>query len=82
MKCCNILALYFQLFFSNFVDELVLPFLWAQDGFSEPSDEMAEALKFGLSAPSLISFGAGEFLLGTGLVMLIVSSIWIVLNVA
>ena len=43
---------------------------------------MAEAFKFGLSAPSLISFGAGEFLLGTGLVMLIVSSIWIVLNVA
>jgi len=65
---------------SNFVDELVLPFLWAQDGFSEPSDEMAEALKFGLSAPSLISFGAGGVLLGTGLVMLIISVIWIVLN--
>ena len=58
----------------------MLPFLWAQDGFSEPSDEMAEALKFGLSAPSLISFGAGGVLLGTGLVMLIISVIWIVLN--
>ena len=69
-------------FFSNFVDELVLPFLWAQDGFSEPSDEMVEAFKFGLSTPSLISFGTGDFLLEIGLVMLIVSAIWIVLSVA
>ena len=44
----------------NFPDELVLPFLWAQDGFSEPSEEMAEAIKFGLSAPKKISF-IGKF---------------------
>ena len=47
-------------FFRNFPDELVLPFLWAQDGFSEPSEEMAEAIKFGLSAPKKISF-IGKF---------------------
>ena len=39
----------------NFADELVLPFLWAQDGFSEPSEEMAKAIKFGLDAPSKLS---------------------------
>ena len=27
---------------SKFPEQLVLPFLWAQDGFGEPSDEMAE----------------------------------------
>ena len=27
---------------SQFPEQLVLPFLWAQDGFGEPSDEMAE----------------------------------------
>merc|ERR1712131_471338 len=43
----------------NFADELVLPFLWAQDGFSEPSEEMAKAIKFGLDAPSKLSLGGG-----------------------
>ena len=29
---------------AEFPEQLVLPFLWAQDGFGEPSDEMAEVL--------------------------------------
>ena len=47
----------------NFADELVLPFLWAQDGFSEPSEEMAKAIKFGklslLGGVALIAIGGG-----------------------
>jgi len=56
---------------SNFADELVLPFLWAQDGFSEPSEEMAAALKFGLDAPNKLSNIGGSVLLGIGLVLVI-----------
>ena len=29
---------------SEFPEQLILPFLWAQDGFGEPSDEMAEVV--------------------------------------
>lgn len=43
----------------NMADEIVFPFLWAQDGFSEPSVELAEAIAFGLEAPqTLPMFGA------------------------
>eukprot|EP00092_Neocalanus_flemingeri_P108734 GFUD01139653.1.p1 GENE.GFUD01139653.1~~GFUD01139653.1.p1 ORF type:complete len:576 (+),score=193.84 GFUD01139653.1:124-1851(+) len=62
---------------SNFVDELVLPFLWAQDGFSEPSEEMAAAIKFGLAAPSKIASIGGGGLLVTGLVMVFTALGWI-----
>ena len=50
----------------NFADELVLPFLWAQDGFSEPSEEMAKAIKFGLDAPSKLSLLGGVALIAIG----------------
>ena len=33
---------------SQFPEQLVLPFLWAQDGFGEPSDEMAEVTTTGI----------------------------------
>ena len=66
--------------FSNFVEELVLPFLWAQDGFSEPSEEMAKAIKFGLDAPSKLSKIGGGGLLVSGLVMVITSLGWIFLE--
>ena len=29
---------------SQFPEQLVLPFLWAEDGFTEPSDEMTEVI--------------------------------------
>jgi len=65
---------------SNFVDELVLPFLWAQDGFSEPSEEMAKAIEFGLAAPSKISTIGGGGLLVSGLIMVCTSVGWIYLE--
>ena len=61
---------------SNFVDELILPFLWAQDGFSEPSPEMAEAIQFGLSAPSKLSMLGGASLLVVGGAMLLAALGW------
>ena len=45
----------FSVIFSKFSDELILPFLWAQDGFDEPSEEMAEAIRFGLAAPKKLA---------------------------
>ena len=60
------------------MDELVLPFLWAQDGFSEPSEEMASAIKFGLAAPSKLSGIGGGGLVVTGLLMILTGLGWIV----
>jgi len=61
---------------SNFVDELVLPFLWAQDGFSEPSQEMADAIKYGLAAPKKLSMLGGVCLLVVGGLMLLSALGW------
>jgi hypothetical protein len=30
---------------SNLAEELVLPFMWAEDGFGEPSEKMANAIR-------------------------------------
>ena len=38
---------------AGFQEELVVPFLWAQDGFSEPSEEMAKAIGMGLKLPGM-----------------------------
>eukprot|EP00092_Neocalanus_flemingeri_P038999 GFUD01042454.1.p1 GENE.GFUD01042454.1~~GFUD01042454.1.p1 ORF type:complete len:596 (+),score=215.72 GFUD01042454.1:176-1963(+) len=62
---------------SNFADELILPFLWAEDGFSEPSEEMAEAIKFGLSAPGKLSRLGGASLLVVGGAMLLAVLGWV-----
>jgi len=37
---------------ANMENQIVLPFLWAQVGFSEPSAPMAKAIQFGLDAPN------------------------------
>ena len=54
----------------NVPDELVLPFLWAEDGFSEPSVDMADAILFGLSVGTTLSKIGGTCLivLGGGIV--------------
>ena len=39
----------------KFPEELVLPFLWAQDGFDQPSKEMAQAIRKGLDIPAKYS---------------------------
>ena len=51
--------------------QIVLPFLWAQDGFDEPSEELAEAIAFGLEAPQkLPMLGAVVFFVLGGLLLL------------
>ncbi len=52
-------------------DQIVLPFLWAQDGFGEPSEQMAEDLKFGLAAPKKLPLAGGVvfFAIGGALVL-------------
>ena len=42
----------FWYLFRKFQRELVLPFLWAQDGFDTPSPEMADAIRLGLDIPA------------------------------
>ena len=61
---------------SQFTDTLVLPFLWAQDGFEEPSEEMAEAIKFGVSAPGALSRAAGVGLVLIGALMVLAFLTW------
>ena len=73
MRYTNILYPQITIFHTlrYFVDELVLPFLWLQDGFSEPSIEMANAIEFGLSAPVKLSIlgGVGLLVVGGGLLV-------------
>ena len=57
----------------TFADELVLPLLWVQDGFSEPSQEMVDLVKFCLAAPYTVSLVGGIVLMGLGLVLLFVA---------
>lgn len=61
---------------SKFSDELILPFLWAQDGFDEPSEEMAEAIRFGLAAPKKLAMIGGISLLVLGGAMCLGVLIW------
>ena len=58
----------------------MLPFLWAQDGFDEPSEEMAEAIKFGLAAPIRISRAGGVGLVLVGGVMVLSFLAWFLLT--
>jgi len=61
---------------SNFTDELVLPFLWAQDGFSEPSPLMASAIHFGLAAPHQLPLIGGVVLLVLGGALMLLAIGW------
>ena len=76
-KTTNVSNTLFFVCFSNFAEELILPFLWAQDGFSEPSVEMADAIKFGLSAPQKLSMLGGAGLLVVGGVLLLAALVWV-----
>lgn len=62
---------------SKFQRELVLPFLWAQDGFDTPSPEMADAIRLGLDVPAKGKRLVGVVLLALGAGMLISSLVWI-----
>jgi hypothetical protein len=73
---------------SGFPEELVLPFLWAQDGFDEPSEEMAHKIGLGLRVPGMALVGAaalcsksslqggGALVLCLGLAMLASGLLW------
>ncbi len=52
-------------------EELVLPFLWAQDGFDEPSQEMAEDIQFGLEASEQIPLLAAVVCFALGGILLL-----------
>lgn len=60
----------------NLADELVLPFLWAQDGFDQPSEEMAKGIRMGLDIPAKLSMLAGLGLLAVGGVLLATALVW------
>jgi len=60
----------------NFSKELVLPFLWAEDGFGEPSPPMASAIQLGLAAPHKLPLLGGVVLLVLGGVMVLVVAVW------
>jgi len=63
---------------SEFSEELVLPFLWAQDGFGEPSDEMAAAIHQGEFAIDKLPLLGGSVLLVVGGAMLLAALSWAV----
>jgi len=65
---------------SKFPDELILPFLWAQDGFSEPSEAMASAIKFGQEAPSKLSLLGGVGLIALGGAMVLGVLVWLLVT--
>ena len=55
----------------NMEAEVVLPFLWAGLGFREPSEEMAEQIRFGLDAPNKLPLlGAVVFFVLGGALLL------------
>jgi hypothetical protein len=58
---------------SKLPEELVLPFMWAEDGFGEPSNVMAEAIRFGLNAPQKLPMliAVACFVIG-GILLLVV----------
>ena len=61
---------------SNLSEELILPFLWVQDGFSEPGDEMAAQVRFVLTAPSTLSLLGGVALVLVGGALVLTALVW------
>jgi len=61
---------------ANFPERVVVPFLWAQDGYSEPSEEMATAIAKGLGIPGKLSKLGGIVFIAIGAVMLLSSLSW------
>ena len=65
---------------SGMREEIVMPFLWAQDGFDEPSEEMADAIRLGLKAPDLLPMLAAVALFVIGAVMLMTALAFFIWN--
>jgi len=62
---------------SQFEEELVLPFLWAQDGFDQPSEKMSATVRRALDIPSIFSRLFGVLFVALGAGLLIGSLVWI-----
>jgi len=62
---------------SKFAEELVLPFLWAQDGFDQPTEEMSTSIRKALDIPSIFSRLLGVLFVALGAGLLIGSLVWI-----
>jgi len=62
---------------SKFPEELVLPFLWAQDGFDQPTQEMSATIRGVLDIPSIYSRLLGVLFVALGAGLLIGSLVWI-----
>ena len=58
--------------------DLVLPFLWAQDGFDEPSEEMAGKIAFGLKAPELLAMLGTVVFLVIGAILLLSCLVYLI----
>jgi len=58
--------------------DLVLPFLWAQDGFDEPSDIMADKIAFGLKAPELLAMLGTVVFLVIGAILLLSCLVYLI----
>ena len=70
----------FKKYFRNFPEELILPFLWAQDGFSQPSKAMSEKIKFGLEAPGKMSTLGGVGLIVLGGALILATLVWLLIT--
>ena len=54
-------------------EDLVMPFLWAQDGFDEPSKLLADKVKFGIEAPEKLPILGAVVLFVIGAILLLTS---------
>lgn len=67
-------------FFQGMQDEIVFPFLWAQDGFDEPSEVMADKIKFGLDAPKKLPMMGGVVCFVIGGILLLTCLAYFIWN--
>jgi hypothetical protein len=63
---------------ANMVEEIVMPFMWAEDGFGEPSTKMADAIRYGLAAPEKFPMLAAVACFALGGLLILVALIYFV----
>ena len=63
---------------ANMVDEIVMPFMWAEDGFGEPSTKMADAIRYGLAAPEKLPMLGAVACFALGGLLILVALIYFV----
>jgi len=63
---------------SRMRNRIVLPFLWAQDGFDEPTEDMADQIRFGLDAPEKLPLFGAVLLFVVGGVLLLICFVYLI----